>query len=66
MHIPQSGIGSKTIYAAIKPYRENIGQPERSTIQSPRFRYPCKGEGILITIVATQVSAACIAEKMIF
>ena len=39
--------------------------PEISTTQSPRFKYPFKGEGILIIIVATQVIAASMAASTI-
>ena len=35
-------------------------------IQSPRFTYPFNGDGILIIIVATQVSADSIEHKTIF
>lgn len=53
---------AEPIPAAKKPYRGDNINPESNTIQSPRFIYPLRGEGIFIIIVATQQSAANMAE----
>ncbi len=49
---------AEPIPAAANPYAGDKSHPERSTTQSPKFKYPLSGDGILIIIVATQQRAA--------
>ena len=44
--------------AATKPYTGDNIQPQSNTMQSPIFKWPFKGDGNLMIIVATQASAA--------
>ena len=52
--------------AARKPYPEESVHPAKSTAQSPKFKYPFNGDGILITNVATHEKAAIKAANTIF
>ena len=45
---------AEPIPAARKAYKGERVKPARSTMQSPKFMYPFKGDGIFIIMVATQ------------